>query len=612
MDDAMKKNLILLLVIIVAFQAFASVPQKIHPVDSPLYQIIKDIYLMTGHAMPSSSGPWSSAELGAMIDRIPESEVPDYLKDSYTKVKSELDRDLHRDFGFMSLQFSGSTSVELYAHTNTDGLIREDINGVTEKVFTGRENWSYDTIHQNPFLELDIEFDVKDHFYFFMAPQIRNGFHFGTGWQNEFGATHAGSNIPFLHFIDGEKCLSWDMNMPYRTFASFGSSGWTVQVGRDRLSWGLGKTGNLTMSDNLPYHDMARFTAFSKSFKYTFLVSSFPHEQMFYIPKYEGSNKGGTVEKEPIKGIKLYLAHRFEGRVFNDRMSFSITEAIMYASENGTIDPKIFTPITIFHNFYDPSNSNSTITGEIDFTPVKGLNIYAQMIVDDLAVFGEDGAGPSKRGYPNALGFLAGATYATEFFNGLMKINLEGAYIDPYTYIRYNHNTTDLSEEKYGLSYVVATRTYVTGNGPDSLKYDEYYLGYRYGADSLVANLNVEWKKPGSLTLSANAFFMAHGTHDKWTRWALIGGDGEEEWKETSVTPTSEHETGNYRYDDAELEKRNSVCYTLDIGAFCQYQINDSLKVYGQADFISIWNVYNRKGINDNDAQFVVGMKYSL
>ena len=134
MDDAMRKILILLLVVFVAFQAFASVPQKIHPVDSPLYRIIKDVYLMTGHAMPSSTGPWSSAELDAMIDRIPESEVPDYLKDGYAKVKSELDRELRRDFGSMSLQFSANTSAELYVHTNTDGLTSADARGMTDAV----------------------------------------------------------------------------------------------------------------------------------------------------------------------------------------------------------------------------------------------------------------------------------------------------------------------------------------------------------------------------------------------------------------------------------------------------------------------------------------------
>lgn len=606
----MRKVLLLLILFIASLQAFAAVSQKIFPVDSPVYQEIKDIYLATGHAMPSPTGPWSAAELSAMIDRIPFAEVPDYLKDSYSHVIAELGKNLSRDFDFMSLQFSANTNVELYAHTNTDGQVRTDKNGVTEKVFTGRNAWSHDVVHSNPFLNINLEFDVKDHFYFLMAIDLKNGFHFGTGWENDFGSGHFGTNIPFLQNLGEKPHLSIDPNMPYRSFASFGSGHWTMQIGRDRLNWGQGRTGNLAISDNLPYHDMARFTAFSKSFKYTFLVSSFPHEEMFYVPKYEGSSKRGNIEKEPIQGIKLYLAHRFEGRVIKDKLSFSITEAILYASETGTIDWRIFSPISIYHNLYIPSNSNSTITGEIDFTPIKGLNIYAQLLVDDLAIAGEKAGSPTNNGYPNATGVLAGATYSTGMLNGLMTVNAEGAFIEPYTYIRYNHNTTALSEEKYGLSYVVAIRDYASGNGPDSLVYDEYWLGYKHGPDSIVANLNVEWKRPNFLTLSANAFFMAHGTHDKWTRWSEVGGTGEEDWKKYSVTPSSDHETENYRYDDA--QSRNAVCYTLDLGLFCQYHIKESLKVYGQADFIRIWNVYNKKDENASDAQFVVGLKYSL
>ena len=456
----MRKVLLLLVVVIIMSPVFASVPQKIHPVDSPVYQAIKDIYIMTGHAMPSPTGPWSSAELGEMINVIPESDVPDVLKESYAWVRSELNKDLHRDFDFMSLQFSGNTATEFFAHTNTDGQIREDNNKVYEKLFTGRENWSFDMVHSNPFLELDLEFDVEDHFYFFMGSQIKTGFHYGTGWKKELGATHIGSNIPFFPVIDKKPFFSWDMNMPYRSFASFGSDHWTVQIGRDRLNWGLGRTGNMAISDNLPYHDMARFTAYSRSFKYTFLISSFPHESNYYGP-YEGSSKWGKQEKEFIKGIKLYVAHRFEGRVLHDRLSFSITEALMYASADGTLDLRVLSPISIFHNLYTVSNSNSTIIGEIDYTPIKGLNIYAQLIVDDLAVGGESAGSPSNKGYPNAIGGLAGTTYVANLGNGLLKFNLEGAYINPYTYLRYlqNPNPDPGQEESYGLNYVVAIRS---------------------------------------------------------------------------------------------------------------------------------------------------------
>jgi len=47
-----------------------------------------------------------------------------------------------------------------------------------------------------------------------------------------------------------------------------------VQVGRDKLSWGAGKSGNLMVSNNLPYQQFGRFTTGFDQFKYT-LLSSF-------------------------------------------------------------------------------------------------------------------------------------------------------------------------------------------------------------------------------------------------------------------------------------------------------------------------------------------------
>ena len=599
---------IMLIAIVSSIICFAATSQKIHPVDSRIYGEISDIYLITGHAMPSSAGPWTSAELLSMIRAIPDSEIPPFLKDAARRIVDELEEELDIQLSPMSLQFDGDFNLELYAHTETDGIIRQDNNGVSEKSFVGKENWAFDLTHSDPLFRLSFQFDVSDHIYVYLAIPFMAGFHGYSGHERETGATVLGTNIPGLQTIGNGFSFSADPNWPFRAFASFGGNSWNVQIGRDRLSWGLGKTGNLGISDNLPYHDMIRFTTFSSHFKYTFLVSSFPHKINFYDP-YRGSDKKGNVEKDPIRGINLYLAHRVEGRVFGDKLAFSITEAIMYASDTGTIDLRILNPALIFHNIYTPSNSNSTLVLEADWSPAKGLNIYGQFIIDDLAISGETAAGPDSSGYPNALGYLAGAKYALEAWNGILTFSIEGALVDPYTYLRYDR--TPGQDEAYGLDYIVSTRTYVAGSPSDCLVYDEYVLGYRYGGDCAVANLNVGWKKSGQLAVSANAFFMAHGTHDKWTRWDETGGNGEDQWNHASVTPTSTHETGNYRYDDAE-DERNAVCYTLDLGLGCSWNIRDDFRLFGQADLIFLWNTYNVSGNREQDFQVVLGASYSL
>ena len=72
-----------------------------------------------------------------------------------------------------------------------------------------------------------------------------------------------------------------DFNMPLRAFVAAGGKNWSLQVGRDRLSWGSGTTGNLVIGDHIKYHNMARFTTYDSKFKYTFLISAFPHPRIF-------------------------------------------------------------------------------------------------------------------------------------------------------------------------------------------------------------------------------------------------------------------------------------------------------------------------------------------
>ncbi|MBQ0071109.1 MAG: hypothetical protein KBS81_04530, partial [Spirochaetales bacterium] len=76
----MKKLFILVSLLVIALSCiFAANTQKIYPVDHEIYRNISRIYVMTGHAVPSTSGPWSTDELEKMISVIDRSEVPEGL-----------------------------------------------------------------------------------------------------------------------------------------------------------------------------------------------------------------------------------------------------------------------------------------------------------------------------------------------------------------------------------------------------------------------------------------------------------------------------------------------------------------------------------------------------
>jgi len=615
-----KKFFSILMMILCASILFAANAQKIYPIDSDLYQTIKQVYILTGHALPSTTGPWSAQELLNMYSEIEASEVPSFMKDKFTSALEELKETPEYQWKGIGASFNHEVNLELYAHLNNNSYTRTDVSGYTEQLFTGRSNWAYDLKNVTPTYRLKWETWVEDHAYSFFEFGLFNSYHAAE----ELGTTKLATNLLFFQNLKFDGGLI-DANFPYRAFVSFGGEHWAAQIGRDRLSWGAGKTGNLTISDDLPYHNMGRFTAFSDKYKYTFLTSFFPNKMNYYnnhdgdCPSgysYSGQNNGYDYV---IDGILMYMAHRVEGRFLNDKLNLTLTEAIMYNSENNHLDLALLNPVFFYHNNYIACSSNSTLTFEADYTPFKGLNVYGQFLLDEFAVPGiEASAGPDNDDMPNAYGALAGATYENKILDGLFTINGEFAFIDPYTYLRGNVDATDqeikdTTRYKYGLDYVVAVRQWSTSKASTDfggITYDEAILGYQYGPDCMVANLNAGWTK-GRLSLEANVLQMWHGTHDMWTAFTRHdGGRGEDAWKKQSVTCTSEHYTGNYRYSDA--KDRDAVSALTDIGLAASYEFTDAINFYGQADFVNIKNAYNVEGKNAMDFQLVLGAQYEF
>ena len=82
---------ILILLCLTLNLTFAEVnDQKIYSVDSDVYKDIVKLYLVTGHAMPSTTGPWSGDELANMVNKLEASEIPSYLTSTYESVVEEL------------------------------------------------------------------------------------------------------------------------------------------------------------------------------------------------------------------------------------------------------------------------------------------------------------------------------------------------------------------------------------------------------------------------------------------------------------------------------------------------------------------------------------------
>lgn len=552
--------------------------QKIYPVQSQVVDAIRVLYLDQGLAQPSGTAPYSQAELAKMLEKIDQTKLSSSARKTYQYIEDTFAGEPQiSDPKGVSFTWGVDATLEGYAHTNTAD-------------FVGRGQWVRGFLDQKPALTFSLESWPGDNMYGYSEISIGNNYTMQRG----FGAQTFSTNLPFVYPATSSDI---DMNVPYRAFVAMGGPWWSVQVGRDRLSWGNGVTGNLFLGDNLKYHNMARFTAFGTSYKYTFVTSFFPYPDAYWGKRVvdQGTNAGVATSD----GIFMFMAHRLEWRMFHDKVGFTLTEGIMYQNKASSLDLRVLSPAVIYHDLYIRSNANSLLGLELDWTPWVHFNIYGQVVMDEFAASNElVGTGAIN---PNAMGYLLGLRFERPVGTAgvVAKASLEAAYTDPYLYLR---DDGDYTQDSYGLGYVVALREFHVDN---DFFYHTTFLGYRYGCDAIVFNLNGGLKQFGKWSVEGNGFFMIHGTHDAFTAWTRIGRDDD------NTSPTTSHQTMNFNDSDAQTT-RNAASYTMVVGIKGNYTFTSHLNLFCQTDYLKIWNWQNSKGSETDDLQVTVGVTYSL
>ncbi len=586
------KKILLLLGITLLMSGMSAVAQgsqnlqKIYPVNSEEYEAITLLYISQGYSLPSTTGPWSGDELSLMLSRVDRARLSGSLLETYDFAKASLGE------GKKTVKFGLKTSLEASFHTDTTNFTRES-------------DWTRGFDERNPFLDIVLETWPSEHFYGYSSlPVMNSRFNTWSATEGEtstlWGQSALTTNLPLA---PPAVLTDLDFNIPYRAFGSIGGNGWSAEVGRDKLSWGPGESGNFVLGDHLLYHNVGRLTTYGKNFKYTFATSFFPHPDAYY-PIIDGSGNfiNRSNQDVPVTGLNMFIGHRLEGKLFNGKVGLAVTEAIMYQSPDNALDLTVLSPTAIFHNYYIRGNANSIISLELDYSPVNYVNLYGQMVVDEFVLPGEPVPGADPQALPNGFGFMFGTKATYPLGGGVLFGSAEWAKTDPYLYLRDNGDR-DQDPGEYGINWVVAVREFCQ----QGVTYNEQFLGYEYGGDAIVLNANFGYRKFGKWSVEGNAFFMTHGTHDKWTVWGAQG-DGA---PDSETTPTTSHVTENN--GDLNADDRDAASQTLVVGVSGSYSITPSMKVYGQADYIHITNPGN---ISANapiqDIQLTVGLSYTL
>lgn len=557
--------------------------QKIHSVDSDVYEAIKYLYIATGLALPSTTGPWSEAELDLMLKRIDVNKLNESAKVTYNYVRDELGKSARiNPSTYFGLDIGLDVAVEAYGHTNTTDFSKPDDWG-------GKRNYNPRT----PLLSIPLETWIGSLVYGYSSLDV------GV---NRILNTKEGKFFTNIFMVPPSAFIDFNMNFPYRAIGSIGGSFWNFSIGRDKLSWGPGESGNLVLGDHIPYHNNARFTAFSNHFKYTFSLSSFVHPKNYTTPSKDQPDHDllnlAYSQTEPRDGIKMYIAHRLEWRIV-DKVNMALTEAIIYQSDTNFIDLTIISPTVLFHNYFIRGNANSTLALDIDYTPINHLNIYASGIIDDLALPGE--VTPGSAGPPNAFGIIAGLKTSVPLGKGMFYATLEGAYTDPYLYLR--NVSVDNVAYTYGINYIVAMPEYLNnGKGEYTLS----ALGYRYGNDSIVGNLKAGYKVFGNWSIELDYTYIADGCLDINSIWRPVVANSADDPRAPTSSDTS---SGSYvsGYDQS---SRNAVAHWNVINLSGGITLFKNLDIYATFTYINILNYQNIRGEKTNDIQLTLGVSY--
>ncbi|MDR1908650.1 MAG: hypothetical protein LBQ35_01915, partial [Spirochaetaceae bacterium] len=565
----MRRPLMTLMLVSALARLPAQNNQKVYPVDSGVYEAIRLLYLSRGLALPSTSGPWSGDELLLMLRRIDAARLTPGERAAFDYAEALLA--LRRG----TLHFSGALNLEAYGHTNT-------------AVFTRPEDYIRPLGENRPFINLDAEVWITPHAYGFFELPLANTIYNtmvtkdgkSAPGSTLFGARPFGINAIMIPPAGGE---DFSLNFPVRGFVAAGGRGFSFQIGRDRLSWGPGESGNFMAGDHVPYHSMFRTAFYGEAVKWSFNVSSFSFPGDFYGDDGAGNAvlRGWGSQYDEVEGLNLFIAHRFEARGFNGRAGFAFTEGLMYQSA-GALDPVVLLPAMFLHNLYRMQNANSMITFEADYAVFPALNVYVQLAMDEFSMgFGEAVPGRDDDARPNGFGYMAGLRGALPLGAGMIAGSAELVFTDPYLYLRLKN-----SEQGSGprLDWVVANRYHYSAT--EGAYYVEDFLGYRWGGDAVVLNLNVRYRTFARWNAAANVMLLFHGAHDKWTAWTLVdNGDGQDgDHPPNSGTPSSAHPGRNFA--DRNAGERDAVNMISALTLSGEYLLLENLRAYGRVDLV--------------------------
>ena len=556
------------------------------PVGSPVYSTLRQLFHEAGLENFTRDLPMTVKEVRLCIERLPRNENTakqiDKLAEQFSLVKKE----------GMPLKLSVTLAAETQANINDD--YTEWINNtektyheygnpsaasieVSDKVYDNTDgNWEYGYKDRHVPVKLQLAMPITSSIFGRVDGSIgKDPFQIGVAQDNYV-------NIP----TSGEQV---DLMAPYRAFISGGSQQFFFQLGRDRISWGNGISGNLIMSDAPLYYDFFRFSWFNDKFKYSFITVGLETWLLDrdFIYRFDGTLRDPSIEedaaeiaaaKEYYSQSKFFLGHRAEFYPFKN-LYIAISENTIFGGKPLTWN--YINPFMLYHSYYVQGYGNSFLTMEASYSPIRRLNVYGQVGVDQFQTPMEVANGWGGDEEPGAMGYIAGLSYHPQIFKKQFTFGYEWAYTSAYLYYgnQYDH------DEPYGGNspvLAIASRRRVNSlvNPIKVNSYVDQSIGYYTGPDSVVHYFYADFPELLSgLRWGTEVTWLQKGERHMSTQFFVPTGRG------SAAGPTGIVE--------------NKVTSEL----WGEMQLRENITVGGQVDFILYRNLHNIYGDNGWDLQ---------
>lgn len=214
-----------------------------------------------------------------------------------------------------------------------------------------------------------------------------------------------------------------------------------LELGKDKVRWGPGVRGALTLSDNPPPMDMIKLIGSFSPFKFTFLIAPLEDEERKYL-----------------------TAHRLEGKL-RPWLTLAVSETGISVErlKAGYLNPFLIYFVSEESGEEDRLH-NRAISFDGQIRPMDGLRIYGELMVDDFQ---------PKRGFwdpGTKFGVLTGFQVTSPLLSNA-DLSCEYTFINQYAYTTTSTRTPPSKAYTHG--------GYVLGHwlGPDS---DELWVRFRY------------------------------------------------------------------------------------------------------------------------------------